>query len=342
MNRMFSFTRAAIALYAAAVAAIPLSFAQTPGTSPVTGGSSQPATWPTRPVKLISPFNPGGAIDVLNRVIAEKLSARIGQPVIVEAIPGANTIKGAEALAKAPADGHTFMITTMSTVVNNVVLYPKLPYDPLKDFAPITQLSLGSVLLVAPAEAPYNDIRGFIEWARMQPRPVTFGSWGIGSSAHLYGEVLKRDHGVNLTHVPYKGEQPALVDVINRSLDVTFASPVGAKPQIAGGKVKPLAMAGPRRSVAMPDLPTFAEQGISGMDLAVWVGAYAPAGTSKAIIAILQSELAAIVRLPDVAQRMADQGQTPIVNQPDEFLRAWQADFPKWEALIKASGARAE
>ncbi len=323
---------AALALFA------PLAAAQGASAS----GTAPSAAWPTRTVRLISPFNPGGAIDVLNRVIAEKMAARIGQPVIVDAIPGANTIKGAEALAHAPADGYSFMITTMSTVVNNVVLYSKLPYDPWKDFAPVTQLSLGSVLLVAPVDAPYADLRGFIEWAKGQGRPITFGSWGIGSSAHLYGEILKRDHGVNLSHVPYKGEVPAIVDVINKSLDVTFASPVGAKPQIAAGKIKPLAMAGPRRSVAMPDVPTFAEAGVSGMDLAVWVGVYAPAGTPKPVVERLQQELAAIVRMPDVAQRMADQGQTPIANPPDEFLRAWQADFPKWEALVKASGAKAE
>ena len=317
--------------------------ATTAAASPITAPTIAPTpAWPTRTVRLISPFNPGGAIDVLNRVIAEKMAARIGQAVIVDAIPGANTIKGAEALKNAPADGYTFMITTMSTVVNNLVLYTKLPYDPSKDFAPITQLSLGSVLLVAPIDAPYSDLKGFFDWAKAQNRPITFGSWGIGSSAHLYGEVLKRDHRLNLTHVPYKGEVPALVDVINKSLDVTFASPVGAKPQIAAGKVKPLAMAGPRRSVAMTDVPTFAEQGVSGMDLAVWVGAYAPAGTPRPIVERLQQELATIVKMPDVAQRMVDQGQTPIANPPDDFLRAWQADFPKWEALIKASGARVE
>ena len=304
--------------------------------------AAQQGDWPNRTVKLISPFNPGGAIDVLNRVIAEKLAARLGQPVIVEAVPGANTIKGAEALAHAPGDGYTFMITTMSTTVNNVVLYPRLPYEPARDFTPVTQLSLGSVLLVAPADAPYSDVKGFIAWAKAQDRPISFGSWGVGSSAHLYGEVLRREHGVILTHVPYKGEVAAIVDVINKSLDVTFASPVGAKPQIAAGKIKPVAMTGPRRSVAMPDLATFAEQGAAGLDLAVWVGAYAPANTPRPIVDRLQQELAAVVKLPDVAQRMTDQGQTPIVNTPEEFAKAYQADFPKWEALIKASGARPE
>jgi tripartite-type tricarboxylate transporter receptor subunit TctC len=303
---------------------------------------AQQGPWPQKAVHLISPFNPGGAIDILNRVIAEKLAVRLGQPVIVDALPGANTIKGAEALAHAPADGYAFMITTMSTTVNNLVLYPKLPYDPAKDFTAITQLSLGSVLLVAPADAPFDDANGFIAWAKAQIRPVTFGSWGVGSSAHLYGEVLKRDHGLNLTHVPYKGELPALVDVINKSLDVTFASPVGAKPQIAAGKIRPIGMTGPRRSVAMPELATFAEQGVSGMDLAVWVGVYAPAGTPRPVLERLHAELAAVVRLPDVAQKMADQGQTPIVNSPEDFAKAYRADFPKWETLIKASGATAE
>lgn len=303
---------------------------------------AQPGAWPNRTIKLISPFNPGGAIDVLNRVIAEKLAARLGQAVVVETIPGANTIRGAEALMHAPGDGYTFMITTMSTTVSNLVLYSKLPYEPAKDFTPITQLSLGSVLLVAPAEAPYSDVKGFVAWAKALDRPISFGSWGVGSSAHLFGEVLRRDHGINLSHVPYKGEVAAIVDVINKSLDVTFASPVGAKPQIAAGKIKPIAMTGPRRSLAMPDLATFAEQGAAGMELAVWVAAYAPANTPRAIVDRLQQELAAIVKLPDVAQRMADQGQTPVVNTPEEFARAYRADFPKWEALIKASGAKPE
>jgi tripartite-type tricarboxylate transporter receptor subunit TctC len=298
--------------------------------------------WPQKTLRLISPFNPGGAIDVLNRVLAEKLAERLGQPVVVDAIPGANTIKGAEALAHAAPDGYTFMITTMSTTVNNVVLYPKLPYDPGKDFAPITQLSMGSVLLVAGKEAPFDDAKGFIAWAKGRVHPVTYGSWGVGSSGHLYGEVLKRDHGLDLSHVPYKGEIPAIVDVINQSLDVTFASPVGAKPQIAAGKIKAIGMTGPHRSIAMPDVPTFAEQGVSGMDLAVWVGVYAPAGTSRPVIERLNQELATIVRIPEVAQKMIDQGQTPIVNTPEEFARAYGADFPKWEALIKASGAKAE
>ena len=303
---------------------------------------AQLAEFPSRPMKLVSPFNPGGAIDVLNRMIAEKLAVRLKQPMIVEAIPGANTILGTQALLRAPADGHTLMITTMSTQVNNPSMYAKLPYDPQKDLAPITQVALGAVLLVGPAEAPYRDLAGFVQWARTAGRPISFGSWGVGSSAHLYGELLKRDFGLPLVHVPYKGEQPALVDVINGSLDVTFASPVGAKPQVAAGRVRGLGMTGPRRSASMPELATFAEQGIKGMDLPVWVAAYAPAGTPRAVIDRLQRELKEVVAMPEVSARMIDVGFTPWANTPDEFAANLKNELPTWDALIRASGAKAE
>ena len=301
-----------------------------------------PTPWPAKPIRLVSPFNPGGAIDVLNRVIAEKLTARLGQQVFVEAIPGANTIKGADVVAKSPGDGYTFMITTMSTHVNNTVLFAKLPFDPAKDFTPITEVSLGSVLLVAPASAPYSDLKGFVAWAKQQQRPISYGSWGIGSSAHVYGEILANNFGVSLNHVPYKGEIPAITDVIGGNLDVSFSSPVGAKPQVASGRLKALGMTGPQRSAAMPDVATFAEQGFKGFELAVWVAAYAPPNTPRPIVDRLQREIAAVIRLPDVAQKMIEQGQTPLGNTPEEFAAAFAKDAPRWVTLIKASGAKPE
>lgn len=307
---------------------------------PATASLAQGGAWPNKPIRLVSPFNPGGAIDALNRLIAEKLSARLGQQVYVDAIPGANTIKGAEVVARAPGDGYTFMITTMSTHVNNTVLFPKMPFDPARDFTPITQVSLGSVLLTAPGNAPYSDLKGFVAWARQLGRPVSYGSWGIGSSAHVYGEILVRDHGIALNHVPYKGEVPAITDVIGGSLDVTFASPVGARPQVAAGKLKALAMAGPQRSAAMPDVPTFEEQGFKGMDLPIWVAAYAPAGTPKEIVARLQKEIATVIRLPDVAPKLVDQGQTPLGSTPEEFAAEFARSAPRWISLIRASGAQ--
>lgn len=308
----------------------------------VASAAAAQTDFPSRQIRLITPFAPGGAIDVLTRTIAERLALRFGQPVVVDAIPGASTIIGTQALVKAPADGHTFMITTMSTAVNNPVMYPKLPYDPGRDLAPITQLSYGSVLLVAPGNAPYKDVKGLIEWAKVQNRPINYGSWGIGSSGHLYGQILKRDYGVNLNHVPYKGDVFAIVDVRNGNLDITFASPTSAKPQVASGQIKAIGMTGPRRSDSMPELATFGEQGVPGFELPVWVGVYAPGGTPKAALERIQRELKVVVSEPDITRRMLEQGQAPIVNSPDEFSASYKADFPKWEALIKASGAKVE
>ena len=324
--------RASRLLAVLALAAVPL----------VAAAQSSPAAWPVRPIRLVSPFNAGGAIDVLNRVIAEKLAVRLGQPVYVDAVPGANTIKGADAVAKAAPDGYTFMITTMSTHVNNTVLFARLPFDPVKDFTPITQVSLGSVLLVAPITAPYGDLKGFVAWAKAQKRPVSYGSWGVGSSANVYGEILAKDYGVSLTHVPYKGEVPAITDVMGGSLDVSFASPVGAKPQVQAGKLKAIGMTGPARSAAMPDVPTFGEQGFAGFELPIWVAAYGPPGMPKAIVDRLQKEIAAVIHLPDVVPKMIDQGQTPLGNTPEQFSAAFAKDAPLWINYIKASGAKPE
>lgn len=307
------------------------------------GGATAQGVYPTKPVRLITPFNPGGAIDIYSRLIAEPLAARLGQNVVVEAIAGANTIVGTQALIRSAPDGYTFMVTTMSTTVNNRILFAKsLPYDPEKDLAPITQLSYGTVLLVGSSKAPYNDLKGFIEWTKAQNRPVNYGSWGIASWGHLAGQILKRELGLNLEHVPYKGDVLAINDVQNGALDVTFSSPTSAKPRIAGGAIKAIAMTGPQRSASMPELATFTEQGVPNVDLAIWVGAYAPAGTPRPIIERLQKELKAVIGLPEVREKMVFQGQTPVGNTPEEFVANVRADLPKWEALIKASGAQLE
>jgi tripartite-type tricarboxylate transporter receptor subunit TctC len=306
------------------------------------GAAAAQGDYPSKPVRLITPFSPGGAIDIYSRLLAEPLAKRLGQNVVVEAIAGANTIVGAQAAARAAPDGYTFMVTTMSTMVNNRILYAKsLPYDPDRDFTPITQLSFGTVLFVGPGNAPYQDLKGFIAWAKGRDR-VTYGSWGVASWGHLAGQIMKRELGLNLEHVPYKGDVPAITDVQNGALDSTFASPTSARPRIAAGGVKAIAMTGPQRSAAMPELATFTEQGVPNVDLAIWVGAYAPAGTPRPIVERLQRELKAVLALPEVRERMVAQGQTPVGNTPEEFAANVRADLPKWEALIKASGAKLE
>lgn len=303
---------------------------------------AQPATWPAKPLRIVVPFPGGGNVDTLARVLAESIAPRVGQVVNVDPKPGANTIIGAQEAAKAAPDGHTFLLTTMSTMVNNRVLYPKLPYDPDHDFVPVTQLAYGAVLLVAPANAPYNDLRGFMDWARQLKRPVTYGSWGVGSSGHLYGVVLEREHGLALTHVPYKGDTFAITDLRGGQLDISFASPTTAKPQIASGAIKAIAMAGAQRSASMPELATFAEQGVKGLELPLWLGVYAPAGTPRPAVDRMRAEIVAAMQAPAVRERMLSFGFTPIGNAPDEFVANYRADYPKWEALIKASGAKAE
>ena len=296
--------------------------------------------YPSKPLRLITPFNPGGAIDIYSRLIAEPLSKRLGQNIVVDPIAGANTILGTQALVRSAPDGYTFMITTMSTTVNNRFRESKPPYDPDRDLAPITQLSYGAVLLVGPAKAPFSEAKGLVEWAKAQNRTVTYGSWGIGSWGHIAGLILQRDLGLKLEHVPYKGDVPALNDVQNGALDLTFASPTSAKPRISAGGVRAIAMTGPQRSASMPELATFTEQGVANVDLAIWVGAYAPAGTPRPIVDRLQRELAEVLKLPEVRERMIAQGQTPIGNTPDQFAAAQRSDVEKWGALIRGFGLK--
>lgn len=297
-------------------------------------------SFPARPLRLVSPFNPGGAVDVLNRLLAERMASDLGQPVVVDTRPGANTVVGAEVVARAAPDGHTFMITTNSTHTNVVHLMRDLPYDPLRSFAPVTLLSWGSVLLLAPRAAPYADLPGFAAWARGLGRPVTFGSWGIGSAGHLYGALLARQAGLNLEHVPYRGEQPAIADMLGGRLDTTFASPVGARPQIAAGAARGLGTVGTRRSSGVPEVPTFAEQGFAGFDLPLFVAAWAPAGTPPEITGRLRESLARAVADPVIRERMADQGQTPELSTAEELLAIVRRDTPRWGELIAVSGAR--
>jgi tripartite-type tricarboxylate transporter receptor subunit TctC len=298
--------------------------------------------WPAKPIRIVVPFNPGGAIDALVRVIADGLTQRLGQQVLVDPKPGANTILGADIVTKAPPDGYTFLITTNSTHTNNPSLYSKLPFDPAKDLIPVSLVSLGTVLIVAKADAPFSDLKGMGAWAKGLGRPVTFGSWGIGSSGHLYGLMLEKMLGGQYSHVPYRGDVPAIQDVANGGLDITWASPTSAKPQIAAGKVKAIAAAGSKRSASMPELTTFAEQLVPGFDLNLFVAAYAPAGTPAAIVDRMQREIAKVIAEPVVAEKMVAQGQTPVGSSPEELAKVLARETPIWADLIQQSGAKVE
>jgi tripartite-type tricarboxylate transporter receptor subunit TctC len=303
--------------------------------------------WPAKPVRIVVPFAPGGAIDAMVRVIADALTPRLGQQVIVDPRPGANTILGSDAVAKAAPDGYTFLITTNSTQTNNPTLYGRLPFDPAKDLAPVSLVSLGTILLAAKGDAPFNDLKGMAAWVKKLGRPATYGSWGIDSSGHLYGLMLEKALGDKTgggyyNHVPYRGDVQALQDVANGTLDLTWASPVSAKPLIAAGKIKALAAAGSKRSASMPELSTFAEQLVPGFDLSLFVAVYAPASTPNDIVDRMQREIQAAVGKPEVADKLIAQGQTPVGSTPQELAKVLARETPIWADLIQQSGAKVE
>ncbi len=299
-------------------------------------------SWPNKPIRIVVPFAPGGAIDAVVRVIGDALTSQLRQQVLIDPKPGANTIVGSDIVAKAAPDGSTFLITTNSTHTNNPTLYAKLPFDPAKDLIPVSLVSLGTILIAAKADAPFDDLKGMGAWVKGRGRAATYGSWGIGSSGHLYGLMLEKALGGQYSHVPYRGDVQALQDVGNGTLDLTWASPVSARTQIAAGHVKAIAAAGAKRSASMPELSTFGEQGVPGFDLSLFVGAYAPAGTPVEIVNRLQQELKIAIAQPAIADKMIAQGQTPVGSTPGELADVLRRETPIWAELIRQSGAKVE
>ncbi len=303
--------------------------------------SAQQAAFPSRLIRIVPFGAAGGPIDTIARVYAEKLQQRWGQTVVVEAKPGASGILAADAVAKAAPDGHTILITLPLTHINNAILLPKLPYDPLKDFEPLSQLATGGPMLVVRAGAPYATLKEFVAYARQHPG-MTYGTWGNGSQAHLLGELLKRQAELQITHVPYKSEVAAHQDMFGKVLDFAWANPAAARAHAQAGKLRGLAIGGSRRVSTMPDVPTFGEAGFTGFALDSWIGAYAPARTPQAIIDAWSQALREVTRLPDVATRLVGFGFEPLGNTPPEFLASYKADFPRVEELIKAAGVTAQ
>jgi tripartite-type tricarboxylate transporter receptor subunit TctC len=298
-------------------------------------------TFPSRVIRIVPFGTGGGPIDTIARIYADKLRERWGQPVIVEAKPGASGIPAADAVAKAEPDGHTILVTLPLTHINNAILQPKLPYGPVKDFAPLSQLATGGPMLIVRADAPYNDLREFVEYARKHPG-MTYGTWGNGSTAHLFGALLQRQAGVDLVHVPYKSEAAAHTDMLGKVLDFAWANPATARAQTQAGKIKVLGIAGSRRASTMPNVATFKEQGFAGFDLDSWIGVYAPAATPAAIVAKWTAALQEITRLPDVRERLIGFGFEPLGSTPQRFVESYKADYPRVAELIKAAGVTAQ
>ena len=295
--------------------------------------------FPAKPIRIIVPLAAGGPGDVLARAVGQKLSEALGQPVVIDNRPGANTNVGTEAAAKAPPDGYT-LLATASTLTINPSLYASLPYDPIKDFAPVTLIATTPLMLVVHPSLPAKSVRELIALARARPSQLLYGSAGNGSTLHLAGEMFNTLAGVKLTHVPYKGVTGAFSDLLGGQTSLMFPGMPIALPQAQAGKLRALGTTGARRAPAAPELPTIAEAGVPGYEVSVWYGVLAPANTPAAIVQRLHAELSRIVQLPDIRERWAVLGAEPVHNSPGEFAAFLKADLGKWAKVVRASGAK--
>jgi tripartite-type tricarboxylate transporter receptor subunit TctC len=296
--------------------------------------------FPTKPVRIIVPQTPGGASDALARVIGQKLAERWAQPVLVENKPGAGGNVGTDYVAKSPADGYTLLMSYVGTQAINGSVYKSLTYDPYKDFAPVATLATVPFALVVNQNLPVKSAGELIAYAKAHPGAVNFGSAGNGSLNHLLGEMVNMNQGVKLVHVPYKGAAGALTDTIGGQIQMTFTSLPSVVGHIRSDKVRALAVTGSKRSATFPNLPTFSEAGITGLELSPWFGLLAPAGTPEPIVRKMNADIADLLRDKDVVDKFAAIGADPYITQPDQFGRILQDDIHKWAQVVKASGAR--
>lgn len=315
----------------------------------VAGPAIADTAWPTKPVRIVVPFAPGGTTDILARAVAPELSKAFGQQFIVDNRAGAGGNVGAEIVAKSPNDGYTLLMGTVGTHGINRALYPKLPFDPIKDFAPITLVAAVPNVMemnVDKAKAlNINNVADFVKYAKANPGKLNMASSGSGTSIHLAGELFKSMTGSYMIHIPYRGSGPALMDLVGGNADVMFDNLPSSMQQIKSGKLKALAVTSSQRSPALPDVPTVEEAGgpmLKGYEASSWFGLLAPAGTSPDIINRIQHEVAKALATPALKEKMVAQGAIPSGNTPAEFAKLIESEHVKWAAVVKASGAKVD
>jgi tripartite-type tricarboxylate transporter receptor subunit TctC len=297
---------------------------------------AQTSDYPSRTLRIVPFGTGGGPIAIVARSYESALSKRWGQSVIVDAKPGAAGILATDFIAKAAPDGYNLLLT-LSLTHTTVPLLQKVPYDPIADFQPLTQIATGGPMLIVPANNPAGNLKEFVAWAKAKGR-VTYGTWGTGSAAHLCGELLKRQTGAPLDHVAYKGEAAAHLDMYGGVLDVAWANPATAKASLDGGKIKILGITGSRRVSVLPQVTTFTEQGFDGFALDSWLGFMGPARMPRPVVDKLAGALREITQSPEVRERLQALGFEPLGNTPEEFAVAQKAELPQWAALVKAAG----
>ena len=300
------------------------------------------APFPTKPIRIVVPFPAGGTTDILARAVAQKLTETLGQSVVVDNRPGAGGNIGAELVAKSPPDGYTLLMGTVGTHAINASLYAKMPYDHVKDFAPVILVAgVPNVLVVNPS-VPANSVQELIAYIKANPGKVNFASSGSGTSIHLSGELFKTMAGVSMTHVPYKGSTPALTDLMGGQVQLMFDNLPSSLPQIKAGKLRALAVTSAQRASALPDVPTVAEAGLPGFEASSWFGLLAPAGTPKDVVAKLNAEVAKWLATPEAREKLASQGAIAAGQSPEDFTRHIAAETAKWQKVVKESGAKVD
>lgn len=310
-------------------------------------GAQAQGAWPNKPVRIVVPFAPGGTTDILARAVAPELSRVFGQQFVVENKAGAGGNLGAEAVAKSAPDGYTLLMGTVGTHGINRALYPKLPYDPIKDFAPVTLVASVPNVMVVNAELAkannINTVQDFIKLAKSRPGKLNMASSGNGTSIHLAGELFKSQTGTFMTHIPYRGSGPALLDLVGGQVDVMFDNLPSAMQLIKGGKIKALALTSSTRSAALPDAPTIEEAaGLKGFEATSWFGLLAPAGTPPEVVNRIQQEVARALASPAINEKMVSQGAIPSGNTPAQFAALIDSEHKKWAQVVKVSGARVD
>jgi tripartite-type tricarboxylate transporter receptor subunit TctC len=302
---------------------------------------TQAPAWPAKPVKIIFGFPPASATDVIARAVGVKLQERWGQPVVIDNRPGAGGNLGSEIAARQPADGYTIFFGTVANAIS-VSLYSKLNYDYLKDFTPITLVATTPLVLVANADFPAKSVRELIAFAKANPGKVNFGSGGVGTSNHLAGEMFKSATGTDLVHVPYKGTPAAHTDLLSGQISLMWDNIVAVTPHIRSGKLRPIAVTSAQRAASLPDVPTMAEAGLAGFEAVSWIGALVPVGTPKPIVDRIHTDLVAVLRLPDVQEKLAASGAVLVGNTQEQFAEWNRREIAKWSKAVKDSGARAD
>ena len=313
------------------------------------GPATAQGAWPSKPVRIVVPFAPGGTTDILARAVAPELSKAFGQQFIVDNRAGAGGNVGAEIVARSPGDGYTLLMGTVGTHGINRALYPKLPYDPIKDFVPITLVAAVPNVMEMNAdkarELKINSVQDFIAYAKSHPGKLSMASSGSGTSIHLAGELFKTMSGSFMTHIPYRGSGPALLDLVAGNTDVMFDNLPSSMQQIKAGKLKPLAVTSAQRSPALPNVPTVEEAGgasFKGYEASSWFGLLAPAGTPPDVVSRIQQEVAKSLGTPAIKEKLLAQGAMPSGNSPADFARLIDSEHKKWAQVVKASGAKVD